>query len=53
MITSQPSRPKFPTRLFYTPLFWLNLSSNYVSLPPNILVLPTSNRPRSRKRTEK
>jgi len=29
--------------LFYTPLLWLTLISNYVSLPPNLLVLSTNN----------
>jgi hypothetical protein len=45
MITSESKTPKFPVCLFYTPLLWLRLTSNYVSLPPDLLVLSTSNSP--------
>lgn len=45
MITSESNTPTFPLCLFYTPLLWLRLTSNYVSLPPNLLVLSTSNSP--------
>jgi hypothetical protein len=43
MITSESNKPTFPVCLFHTQLFSLRLTSNYVSLPPNLLVLSTSN----------